>query len=58
VNACRDQVTEFGGGQGVPQSAIHAMVELVAANSPRLDVAAAFDPATIASIEAEVPQIT
>ena len=40
------------------QSAIHAMIELVAANKPRLDVAAGFDPGTIASIEAEVPQIT
>jgi 2-methylcitrate dehydratase len=40
------------------QSAIYAMMQLVAANRPRLDVAAGFDPATIASIEAEVPQIT
>jgi 2-methylcitrate dehydratase len=40
------------------QSAVYAMIELVAANTPRLDVAAGFDPGTIASIEAEVPQIT
>jgi 2-methylcitrate dehydratase len=40
------------------QSAIHATIELVAANRPRLDVAAGFDPDTIVSIEAEVPQIT
>jgi 2-methylcitrate dehydratase len=40
------------------QSAIHAMIELAAANAPRLDAAAEFDPGTIASIEAEVPQIT
>jgi 2-methylcitrate dehydratase len=40
------------------QSAIYAMIELVAANRPRLDVAAGFDPNTIVSIEAEVPQIT
>jgi 2-methylcitrate dehydratase len=40
------------------QSAIHAMIELVAANKPRLDMAAGFDPGTIVSIEAEVPQIT
>jgi 2-methylcitrate dehydratase len=40
------------------QSAIHAMVELRAENEPRLDVAAGFDPGTIVSIEAEVPQIT
>jgi 2-methylcitrate dehydratase len=40
------------------QSAVHAMIELVTANTPRLDVAAGFDPGTIASIEAEVPQIT
>jgi 2-methylcitrate dehydratase len=40
------------------QSAIYAMIQLVAANKARLDVAAGFDPGTIASIEAEVPQIT
>ena len=40
------------------QSAIYAMMQLVAASKPRLDVAAGFDPGTIASIEAEVPQIT
>jgi 2-methylcitrate dehydratase len=40
------------------QSAIECMLQLVAANQPRLDVAAGFDPGTIASIEAEVPQIT
>jgi 2-methylcitrate dehydratase len=40
------------------QSAIECILQLVAANKPRLDVAAGFDPATIASIEAEVPQIT
>jgi 2-methylcitrate dehydratase len=40
------------------QSSIYAMMQLVAANKPRLDVAAGFDPGTIASIEAEVPQIT
>jgi 2-methylcitrate dehydratase len=40
------------------QSAIHAMVELRAETEPRLDVAAGFDPGTIVSIEAEVPQIT
>jgi 2-methylcitrate dehydratase len=40
------------------QSAIHAMVELRAETGPRLDVAAGFDPGTIVSIEAEVPQIT
>jgi 2-methylcitrate dehydratase len=40
------------------QSAIHAMIELVAGNEPRLDVAAGFDPGTIVSIEADVPQIT
>jgi 2-methylcitrate dehydratase len=40
------------------QSAIYAMIQLAAANTPRLDAAAGFDPGTIASIEAEVPQIT
>jgi 2-methylcitrate dehydratase len=40
------------------QSAIYAMMQLVAADRPRLDVAAGFDPGTIVSIEAEVPQIT
>jgi 2-methylcitrate dehydratase len=40
------------------QSAIYAMMQLVAANRPRLDVAAGFDPGTIVSIEAEVPQLT
>jgi 2-methylcitrate dehydratase len=40
------------------QSAIHCMIELAAANNPRLDAAAGFDPATIVSIDAEVPQIT
>jgi 2-methylcitrate dehydratase len=40
------------------QSAIHAMVELVVGNKPRLDVSAGFNPAAIVSIEAEVPQIT
>jgi 2-methylcitrate dehydratase len=40
------------------QSAIECILQLVAANQPRLDVAAGFDPGTIASIEAEVPQIT
>ena len=34
------------------------MIELVTANKPRLDVAAGFDPNTVASIEADVPQIT
>jgi 2-methylcitrate dehydratase len=40
------------------QSAIECILQLVAANTPRLDVAAGFDPDTIASIQAEVPQIT
>ncbi len=40
------------------QSTIQCMIELVAANKPRLDVAAGFDPNTVASIEADVPQIT
>src|SRR5271156_119697 len=40
------------------QSAVYCMIELAAANHPRLDVAAGFDPATIVSIGAEVPQIT
>jgi 2-methylcitrate dehydratase len=40
------------------QSAIDAVIQLAAANTPRLDAAAGFDPGTIASIEAEVPQIT
>jgi len=40
------------------QSAIHAMVQLIAANKPRLDVASGFAPGTVVSIEAEVPQIT
>jgi 2-methylcitrate dehydratase len=40
------------------QSAVYCMIELAAANHPRLDVASGFDPATIVSIGAEVPQIT
>jgi 2-methylcitrate dehydratase len=40
------------------QSTIQCMIELAAANKPRLDVAAGFDPNTVASIEADVPQIT
>jgi 2-methylcitrate dehydratase len=40
------------------QSAVECILQLVAANRPRLDVAAGFDPGTIASIQAEVPQIT
>ena len=40
------------------QSAIYCMIELAAASHPRLDAAAGFDPATIVSISAEVPQIT
>ena len=40
------------------QSAIECILQLAAANRPRLDVAGGFDPGTIASIEAEVPQIT
>jgi 2-methylcitrate dehydratase len=40
------------------QSAIECMLQLVAANKPRLDVASGFDPGTIVSIKAEVPQIT
>jgi 2-methylcitrate dehydratase len=40
------------------QSAVDCIIELVAANKSHLDVAAGFDPDTIASIEAEVPQIT
>jgi 2-methylcitrate dehydratase len=40
------------------QSAVHCIIELAAANRPRLDVAAGFDPATVVLIEAEVPQIT
>ena len=40
------------------QSSVYCMIELLAANKPRLDVAAGFDPSTIASIDAEVPQIT
>ena len=40
------------------QSAVYCMIELAAANQPRLDVAAGFDPGTIVSIGAEVPQIT
>src|ERR1700678_1163322 len=40
------------------QSAVYCIIELAAANHPRLDVAAGFDPATIVSIGAEVPQIT
>jgi 2-methylcitrate dehydratase len=40
------------------QSAVECMIQLAAASRPRLDVAAGFDPGTIASIEAEVPQIT
>jgi 2-methylcitrate dehydratase len=40
------------------QSAIECILQLVAANRPRLDVAAGFDPGTVASIEAEVPQMT
>src|SRR3984957_18714455 len=39
-------------------SAVECIIQLAAANRPRLDVAAGFDPGTIASIEAEVPQIT
>src|ERR1700728_2678981 len=35
------------------QSAVECMIQLAAANRPRLDVAAGFDPGTIASIEAE-----
>src|SRR6202453_4640429 len=34
------------------------MIELAAANKPRLEVAAGFDPSTIVSIDAEVTQIT
>ena len=40
------------------QSSIYCLIELLAANKPRLDIAARFDPSTIVSIEAEVPQIT
>jgi 2-methylcitrate dehydratase len=40
------------------QSAVHCIIQLVAANEPRLGAAAGFDPNTIVSIEAEVPQIT
>src|ERR1700689_4564612 len=40
------------------QSAVYCMIELAAANHPRLDVASGFDPATIVSSGAEVPQIT
>jgi 2-methylcitrate dehydratase len=40
------------------QSAVYCMIQLAAANHPRLDVAAGFDPRTIVSIGAEVPQIT
>ena len=40
------------------QSAVEAMLQLVSANTPRLDITAGFDPGTITSIEAEVPQIT
>jgi 2-methylcitrate dehydratase len=40
------------------QSAVYCMIELTAANESRLDIAAGFDPSTIASIDAEVPQIT
>jgi 2-methylcitrate dehydratase len=40
------------------QSAVHCIIELAAANRPRLDVAAGFDPAAVVLIEAEVPQIT
>src|SRR6201997_2597147 len=40
------------------QAAVYCMIELAAANHPRLDVAAGFDPGTIVSIGAEVPQIT
>ena len=40
------------------QSAVECILQLVAANRPRLDVASGFDPGTIASIEAQVPQIT
>ena len=40
------------------QSAIHCMIELVAANKARLDVATGFDTGTVSSIEAEVPQLT
>src|SRR3984957_2078906 len=40
------------------QSAVYCIIELAAANHPRLDVAAGFDPGTIVSIGAEVAQIT
>jgi 2-methylcitrate dehydratase len=40
------------------QSAVQCMIDLVASNKQHLDVAAAFDPDKIATIEAEVPQIT
>src|ERR1700723_794778 len=40
------------------QSAVYCIIELAAANHPRPDVAAGFDPRTIVSIGAEVPQIT
>jgi 2-methylcitrate dehydratase len=40
------------------QSAIECILQLTLANKPRLDVAAGFDPGTIVSIEAEVPQLT
>ena len=40
------------------QSAVYCMIELATANKPRLEVAAGFDPTTIASIDAEVTQIT
>jgi 2-methylcitrate dehydratase len=40
------------------RSAVECILELVAANRPRLDVDAGFDPGTVASIEAEVPRIT
>ena len=40
------------------QSAVDCIIELAAANRPHLNVASGFDPDTIVSIEAEVPQIT
>src|SRR6202007_3360788 len=40
------------------QSALHCMVELARQNKAALSVAEGFDPKQVASIEAEVPQIT
>src|SRR3984893_12440286 len=40
------------------QSAVYCIIELAAANHPRLDVATGVDPGTIVSIGAVVPQIT